>query len=73
MHSKNNQYGIKQSKYVSFCFVIYNNKRNMKIFSPKRCHFEIYTIFYVTIYYTGEKKKVISNLLYIKFYIRRWV
>lgn len=45
----------------------------MKIFSPKRYHFEIYTIFYVTIYYTGEKKKVISNLLYIKFYIRRWV
>lgn len=45
----------------------------MKIFSSKRCHFEIYTIFYVTIYYTGEKKKVISNLLYIKFYIRRWV
>ena len=28
----------------------------MKIFSLKRCHFEIYTIFYVTIYYTEEKK-----------------
>lgn len=56
MHSKNNQYEIKQSKYASFCFVIYNNKRNMKIFSLKRCHFEIYTIFYVTIYYTEEKK-----------------
>ena len=72
MHSKNNQYEIKQSKYASFCFVIYNNKRNMKIFSLKRYHFEIYTIFYVTIYYTEEKKMVISNLLYIKFYIRRW-
>ena len=71
MHNKNNQYEIKQSIYISFCFVIYNNKRNMKIFLQKRCHFEIYIIFYVTIYYIGEKKKVISNLLYIEFHIKR--
>lgn len=56
---------------MSFCFVIYNNKRNMKIFLQKRCHFEIYIIFYVTIYYIEEKKKVISNLLYIEFHIKR--
>lgn len=43
----------------------------MKIFLPKRCHFEIYIIFYVTIYYIEEKKKVISNLLYIEFHIKR--